>query len=94
MSDPPDLEAIDRHLALDDGGAASGMPLRDYFAAHALQQISLDMADRLAKPMTAPAWHEVDADHQFVVPATEIAARVADAVYLLADAMLTAKQKP
>jgi hypothetical protein len=90
----PDLAAVDRRLALDEGGpafptppvsvgepregwrlelrAASGMPLRDYFAGQAL--IGLLAWDGLTSTGTPE--------------------QVAHLAYELADAMITAKKNP
>jgi hypothetical protein len=33
---PPDLDAIDKRMARDDGGPVSGMTIRDWFAGKAM----------------------------------------------------------
>jgi len=84
---PPDLDAIDRRLELGDGGPASQMSLRDYFAAHCglvIQFHAFRGPDGKIEPLD-PGALSLEATRQF-------AAWKARLAYQIADALLAARK--
>lgn len=68
-----------------------GMSLRDHFAGQALWVVDT-IADRLAAS-NEPGMYEANAQHEYIVPPDVVAARIAKAAYMIADAMIAEQQK-
>lgn len=88
---PPVAEILGRATNSAEFGMP-GMSLRDYFAAKAWAVLSLDVIDRIVNPNGSDPLHdEVDDQNRYVVPPLEIVNRMARASYIVADAMLKAR---
>jgi hypothetical protein len=80
-------------------GTTRGMSLRDYFAAAVVTGgLPMELVDQLVTPPTEPDSHETwratpTGACEYVVPASEVARRIATAAYLIADAMLAERER-